>query len=126
MKGKWTHTKGSQWGDRCVQKGADVASDVSGWAGLGSKARAWAGLCQAWACRNVKPSPLCGLGLGPGLPVAEPARVRLGKWHLTVRVMHGVLFSQFLVELSLKTQEEGERTCSLCFKCTSRKQNLIQ
>ena len=36
------------------------------WAGLGSKARAWAGLHKAWACQNVKPGPLSGLGLGPG------------------------------------------------------------
>ena len=36
------------------------------WAGPGSKARAWAGLLWAWAYQNVKPSPLDGLGLGPG------------------------------------------------------------
>jgi len=35
-------------------------------AGPGSKARAWAGLCQAWAFQNVKPGPHSGLGPGPG------------------------------------------------------------
>jgi hypothetical protein len=41
------------------------------WAGPGSKALAWAGLCQAWAHQNVKPSPFSGLGLGPGLGLVK-------------------------------------------------------
>ena len=44
-----------------------ILSDVR--AGLGSKARAWAQLFEAWASRMLRPSPFSrlGLGLGPGL-----------------------------------------------------------
>ena len=45
-------------------------------AGLGSKARAWAGLLWAWAYGDAEPSPVGGLGLGwawlglgPGLAI---------------------------------------------------------
>jgi hypothetical protein len=51
-------------------------SVVMCWAGLGSKARAWAGLLWAWAYGDAEPSPVGGLGLGwawlglgPGLAI---------------------------------------------------------
>jgi len=42
------------------------------WARLGSKAQAWAGHWWAWACGDVKPSPVCGLGLSWALLGLRP------------------------------------------------------
>jgi hypothetical protein len=66
----WTRKNG--WDLRELQA---VQSIVMCRAGLGSKARAWAGLWWAWACQNAEPGPLSGLGLGLGWLGTRPRLV---------------------------------------------------